>query len=63
MQPPRFTIGQLLFIVAAISVGLAALNGNQLWFSGLSMMTTLGLLIAAIGAGPDASRPGPSPHF
>jgi hypothetical protein len=62
-QPPQLTVDQLLFVVAALSVGLADLNGNQIWFSGLSMMTSIGLLIAAVGAAPDAGRTGPSRHF
>ena len=60
MCPPRFTIGRLLLIIAACSVGLAALQGNYVWFLGMSVMTSLGLLGAAIGAGPDTSRPAPS---
>jgi hypothetical protein len=30
MHPPRLTIGSLLFIVAAFSIGLAALKENDL---------------------------------
>ena len=59
MHPPRFTIGQLLLIVAAFSTGLAALKGNHLWQSGLTMLTIMGLLLAALGACSDAGRPGP----
>jgi hypothetical protein len=61
MHPPRFTVGRHLLIVAACGVGLASMQGNHLWFMGLSMMTVIGLLGAAIGAGPEAARPGPSP--
>ena len=58
MHPPRFTIGQLLFIVAAFSIGLAALKENDLRGISLSMLMIIGLLGAAIGAGPDAGWPG-----
>jgi hypothetical protein len=54
---PRLTIGQLLLIVAASCIGLASLNGNHIWFMGLSVMTIVGLLGAALGASSDASRP------
>ena len=60
MCPLRFTIGRLLLIVAAFSVGFSALQGNHVWFLGMSVMTLVGLLGAAIGAGPGPSRPGPS---
>ena len=60
MHPPRLTIGSLLLIVAAFSVGLAALKGNHIWVSGMSMLTIFGLLGAALGACSDAGRPGPS---
>jgi hypothetical protein len=60
MHPPRFTIGQLLLIVTAFSIGLAALKGNDLRGIGLSMLMIVGLLGAALGAGSDAGRPGPS---
>lgn len=64
MHPPRFTVGRHLLIVAACGVGLASMQGNQLWFHGLSMITIIGLLFAAIGAEANASHPGPSsPHF
>ena len=64
MSPPRFTIGRLLLIIAAFSVGLSSLQGNYLWFMGLSMVTTIVLLFAALGAESGAGRPGPSsPHF
>jgi hypothetical protein len=59
MHPPRFTIGQLLLIVAALGIGLAALQGNDLNGIGLSMLMIIGLLGAALGASPDAGRPGP----
>jgi hypothetical protein len=62
MHPPRFTIGQLLFIITAFSIGLTALKGNDLSGIGLSMLMIVGLLGAALGACPDAGRPGlPSP--
>ncbi len=54
MHPPRFTIGSLLFIVAAFSIGLAALKENDLKGIGLSMLMIIGLLGAAFGAGSDA---------
>ena len=60
MHPPQFTIGQLLFIVAAFSIGLAALKGNDLQGIGLSMLMIIGLLGAALGARSDAGRPRPS---
>jgi len=60
MHPPRFTIGQLLLIVAALSIGLAALKGNDLRGIGLSMLMIIGLLGAALGAWSDAGRPRPS---
>jgi hypothetical protein len=50
MHPPRFTIGQLLLIVAAFSIGLAALKGNDLRGISLSMLMIIGLLGAALGA-------------
>jgi hypothetical protein len=59
MHPPRFTIGQLLFIVTAFSIGLTTLKGNDLSSIGLSMLMIIGLLGAALGASPDAGRPGP----
>jgi hypothetical protein len=60
MHAPRFTIGQILLIVAAFSFGLAALKGNDLKGIGVSMLMIIGLLGAALGACPDAGRPGPS---
>ena len=60
MHPPRFTIGQLLLIVAALGIGLAALKGNDLQGIGLSMLMIIGLLGAALGACSDAGRPRPS---
>lgn len=54
------SIGRLLLITAAIAVGLAALRGNHVWFLGMSVMTLIGLLGAAIGAGPDPRRSGPT---
>ena len=50
MHPPRLTIGSLLFIVAAFSIGLAALKENDLKGIGLSMLMIIGLLGAAFGA-------------
>jgi hypothetical protein len=50
MHLPRFTIGSFALVVAALGVALASLKGNHLWFIGLSMMTIIGLLGAAIGA-------------
>ena len=64
MHPPRFTIGQLLLIVAALGIGLAALKGNDPGGIGLSMLMIILLLVAALGAcsgagGPRPSSPGP----
>jgi hypothetical protein len=64
MHPPRFTIGQHLLIVAALSFGLAALKGNDPGGIGLSMLMIIVLLVAALGAwsgsgGPRPSSPGP----
>jgi hypothetical protein len=68
MHPPQFTIGQLLFIVAAFSIGLAALKGNDPRGIGLSMLMIILLLGAALGArfgagGPRPSSPGPPSVF
>jgi hypothetical protein len=60
MHPPRFTIGQLLLIVAALGIGLAALKGNDLGGSGLSLLMIIGLLGAALWECSDAGRPRPS---
>ncbi len=60
MHPPRFTIGSLLLIVAAFSIGLAALKGNDHRGIGVSMLTIIGLLGAALGACSNAGRPRPS---
>jgi hypothetical protein len=57
MRPPRSTIGSLLFIVAAFSIGLAALKENDLKGIGLSMLMIIGLLGASLGACSDAGRP------
>ena len=54
MHPPRSTIGSLLFIVAAFSIGLAALKEKDLEGIGLSMLMIIGLLGAAFGACFDA---------
>ena len=54
MHPPRLTIGSVLFIVAAFSVGLASLKENDLKGIGLSMLMIIGLLGAAFGACSDA---------
>ena len=54
MHPPRLTIGSLLFIVAAFSIGLEALKENDLKGIGLSMLMIIGLLGAAFGACSDA---------
>ena len=60
MHPPRFTIGQLLLIVAALGIGLAALKEDDPRGTGLSMLMIIGLLGAALGACSDAGRPRPS---
>jgi hypothetical protein len=60
MHPPHFTISSLLFLVAAFGVGFASLRGDHLWFSGLSLLTTLSLVISAIGASSDSGRRRPS---
>jgi hypothetical protein len=54
MHPPRLTIGSLLFIVAAFSIGLATLKEKDLEGIGLSMLMIIGLLGAAFGACSDA---------
>jgi hypothetical protein len=54
MHSPRSTIGSLLFIVAAFSIGLATLKENDLKGIGLSMLMIIGLLGAAFGACSDA---------
>jgi hypothetical protein len=54
MHPPRFTIGSLLFIVAAFSIGFAALKDNDLKGISLFMLMIIGLLGAAFGACSDA---------
>jgi hypothetical protein len=54
MHPLRLTIGSLLFIVAAFSIGLAALKEKDLEGIGLSMLMIIGLLGAAFGACCDA---------
>ena len=43
MHPRQFTIGQLLLIIVAFSIGLAALIGNDLKGIGLSMLMIIGL--------------------
>ncbi len=50
MHPLRFTIGSILFIVAALSIVLAAMTDNDLKGIGLSMLMIIGLLGAAFGA-------------
>jgi hypothetical protein len=50
MNAPRFTIGRLLLVIAACGVGLAALKGKSLWFSGLFTATIVAFLVAALGA-------------
>jgi uncharacterized membrane protein YeaQ/YmgE (transglycosylase-associated protein family) len=54
MHPPRSTIGSLLFIVAAFSVGLAALKEKDVKGVGLSMLMIIGLVGATFGACSDA---------
>ena len=49
MHPPRLTIGSLLFIVAAFSIGLATLKEKDLGGIGLSMLMIIGLLGAPSG--------------
>ena len=58
MHPPRFTIGQLLLIVAAFSIGLAALKGNDLRGIGLSMLMIIGLLAPPSGQVPTRAGQG-----
>jgi hypothetical protein len=60
MHSPRFTIGQILLIVAAFGIGLAALMGNNIDGIGMSMLMIIGLLGAALGASPDSGRQRPS---
>jgi hypothetical protein len=61
MHPLHISIGSLLFLIAAIGVGLAALQGNHVWFSGLSLLAFLALLIFAVGASADMGHPRPTP--
>jgi hypothetical protein len=49
MNASRFTIGRLLLVIAACGVGLAALKGKSLWFSGLFTATIVAFLVAALG--------------
>ncbi|WP_422931915.1 hypothetical protein [Singulisphaera sp. PoT] len=65
MHHTRLNTGSLMLVVAACGVEIASLQGNHIWFSGLSLLTSIGLLIAAVGASSDANRPRPtSPgHF
>jgi len=60
MCPPRYTIGRLLVVVGTCGVGLAALKGNQIWFSGVFTATIVGFLVAAVGA---LFRRGPARAF
>ncbi|WP_165069192.1 hypothetical protein [Paludisphaera rhizosphaerae] len=59
MQAPRITILAHALILAAIGVGLAALNGEYIWCSGMSLMTIVGLLGSALGACFDTDKPEP----
>ncbi len=52
MHPPRLTIGSLLFIVAAFSIGIAAMKENDLKGIGLSMLMIIGLLAPPSGPVP-----------
>ena len=45
MHPPRFTIGSILFIVAAFSAGFAALMEKDLEGIGLSLLMIIGLSV------------------
>ncbi len=63
MNSPRLTIGRLLLLIAAFGVVMAALQGNHVWFQGVSIMTVVGLLGAAIGAGTETGQPRPAPPF
>src|SRR5262249_8516588 len=56
----RFTIGRGLLVIAACGLGLAALKGDTLWFSGVFTLTIVGLLVAALGA---MFRRGPARAF
>jgi hypothetical protein len=60
MHPLQFTIGRLLFIIAAFGIGMAALKENDLRGISLTMLMIIGLLGAALGARSDAGRPRPS---
>ncbi len=63
MNTSRFTTGRLLLLVAAFGVALASLQGNHVWFMGMSIMTVVGFLGAAVGAETGLSRSGPTtPH-
>jgi hypothetical protein len=54
MHPHKLTIGSLLFLVAAFSIGLETLKEKDLESIGLSMLMIIGLLGAALGACSDA---------
>jgi len=56
MHLPRFTIGQLLLIVTALGISLAALKGNDPGGIGLSMLIIIAFLGAALGESSNAGR-------
>jgi hypothetical protein len=56
MHAPRYTIGSVLFIVAAFSIVLAALKASDVRGIGLTMLMIIGLVGAALGACSDAGR-------
>jgi hypothetical protein len=60
MLRPRVHLANLIMAVVVCAVGLAALNGQQLWFCGAFMVTIAALLVAVLGA---IFRSGPARAF
>jgi hypothetical protein len=60
MLRPRVHIANLIMAVVVCAVGMAALNGQLLWFCGLFTATIAGLLVAVLGA---IFRSGPARAF
>ena len=63
MHHIQFTISRLLLLIAALGVTLASLQGNHVWFMGISIMTVVGFLGAAIGVETSVGRPGPTTPY
>jgi hypothetical protein len=60
MRRPRVHIANVIMAVGVCAVGLAALNGQQLWFCGVFTLTIAALVIAVLGA---MFRSGPARAF